>query len=107
MKVIDSLDTAWTYLNRLGFAGAGTIASRQDNLKDIADLLLKASGQTQWENVRPFKVRFRPYRYKIENLNGFAETETNPWMSSFTVIRPDGASVRLSVQYGTIEPSKE
>jgi hypothetical protein len=75
MKIND-FDDCLNYVNRLGFAGNGNIAYRQERLCFICDFLRNASGQASWYKLQPFTVCFSNHK-----SNGFCY----PWLGSFTV----------------------
>lgn len=79
MPIIKSFDDALNYVNRLGLAGSGSIQARQDNLVDITDMLLRASGNKTWHRTHfeSFPVMFKTHidehalgTFFVMNLHG-------------------------------------
>jgi|GEM_PF-1088060 len=86
-KEITDPDSAYEYVNRLGFArGGGNIATKQQDLTVVVDALLEASGNTTWfhQVYKPFRVQFKthvaPSGHKF------------PWLGKFTVKAIDGTT---------------
>lgn len=86
-KEIADPDSAYEYVNRLGFAGGGgNIATKQQDLTVVVDALLEASGNTTWYHkvFKPFRVQFKthvaPSGHKF------------PWLGKFTVKAVDGTT---------------
>ena len=76
MKQINDFQDALNYVNRLGFAGSGNIAYRQQSLCTVVDALVKTAGGY------PFKASLT--RYKSPAGYVF------PWLSIFEVRTSDG-----------------
>lgn len=92
MKTIDSFDTLLHYVNRLGFAGSGSIQIRQDNLCCVCDAIMASAGAILGPEGKgfPFKVRFHNHVAS----NGFRY----PWLGVFEIKTVDGTRKALNVE---------
>lgn len=82
MKLIPDFTTALHYVNRLGFAGSGSIAHRQASLCDMTDKLVAAAGGY------PYRARFTTYK---DQSTGFCY----PYLGEFNLVTADGRKVRV------------
>jgi len=86
-KVIEGVDELFEYVNRLGFAGSGSMHYRQQQLGAVYDALLAAAG-----GDFPFRARFHTHKSKY----GF----TYPWLGEFEI---DGKNGHVVVNMSNVK----
>ena len=86
-KVIEGVDELFEYINRLGFAGSGSMHYRQQQLGAVYDALLAAAG-----GDFPFRARFHTHKSEY----GF----TYPWLGEFEI---DGKNGHVVVSMSNVK----
>jgi hypothetical protein len=85
----DTLD----YVNRLGFAGSGSIQCRQDALMCVVQAIERAAGVprcVKGDVGYPIRITFKCY---VDHGTGYRY----PWLGRFEIRRADGANTDLQM----------